>query len=238
VYARRTVDGRVLDFGVSGKLLMNALVMYDRQTESLWSQLLGRAVEGPLAGTELEPFPAIQTTWANWRALHPSTMALRTGGWRGDDPYTDYFDSPAAGVMGETRRDERRPAKALVTGALIGGQAVAYPWSDLARARVANDEVAGVGVLVVHDPRVRTTTLFERDAGGRRLTFSAAPGGAEPLVLEDAETGTRWLAWTGAAIDGPLAGRTLARIPATTAFWFAWKDYYPNTRLFTAGAGG
>ena len=43
MYAR-DIAGQELNFGVSGKLIMNALVMFDRQTETLWSQFLGEAV--------------------------------------------------------------------------------------------------------------------------------------------------------------------------------------------------
>lgn len=62
MYARE-VEGRTLTFGVSGKLILNALVMYDRQTDSLWSQFLGVAVQGPLAGTKLEVLPSVLTDW-------------------------------------------------------------------------------------------------------------------------------------------------------------------------------
>ena len=73
----REIEGQEYTFGVSGKLIMNVLVMYDRQTDSLWSQLLGEAVEGPLAGTKLTFIESLQTTWAEWKALHPNTLALQ-----------------------------------------------------------------------------------------------------------------------------------------------------------------
>ena len=60
----REIDGQEVSFGVSGKLIMNVLVMYDRETDSLWSQLLGQAVAGPMKGTKLEFIEALQTTWA------------------------------------------------------------------------------------------------------------------------------------------------------------------------------
>jgi hypothetical protein len=42
---------------------MNALVMYDHQSNTLWSQLLSQGVKGPLLNRDLEIVPAIQTTW-------------------------------------------------------------------------------------------------------------------------------------------------------------------------------
>jgi hypothetical protein len=110
VYSRE-IDGQEYSFGVSGKLIMNVLVMYDRETGSLWSQLLGEAVEGELKGTNS-----------------------------------------------------------------------------------------------LSDP--------------------------EALTLSDAETGSIWEGLTGLAIDGPLAGEQLTRVKSTSSFWFGWKDWYPETRVY------
>ena len=86
----REIDGQEYDFGVSGKLIMNVLVMYDRQTESLWSQLLGEAVEGELKGTKLEYFPSVMTTWDEWKTRFPDTVALVKGFAGSRDPYVSY----------------------------------------------------------------------------------------------------------------------------------------------------
>ena len=65
---------------MSGKLIMNALVMYDRQTDTLWSQFLSQGVRGPLSGTQLEIVPSLQTSWEQWLELHPDTQLLDKGG--------------------------------------------------------------------------------------------------------------------------------------------------------------
>jgi hypothetical protein len=236
VYARPEIDGERLDFGVSGKLIMNALVMYDRQTESYWSQILGRAVRGELAGRELEIVPYVQTTWANWKALHPDTLALETSE-AVRDPYEGYYEAPRAGVIGESRRDQRLPLKAMVTGAVVGDQPVVWPWDAIAAADgVVNDTVSGEPLLLVHDEAVRTTVVWRREVDGRPLTFAPDPehGDASGLqrLIVDAETGTRWRAWTGTAIEGELAGAQLEQLPATSVFWFGWKDFYPETLIY------
>lgn len=79
VYARE-VAGMELTFGVSGKLIMNALVMYDRQTETLWSQFLGQAMEGELAGETLGIMASQLVMWSTWKEEHPDTLVLDTGG--------------------------------------------------------------------------------------------------------------------------------------------------------------
>ena len=87
----REIDGQEYTFGVSGKLIMNALVMYDRQTKSLWGQIIGEAVDGPLAGTKLEFIPAIHTTWSNWKEMHPDTTALAKGYSGSFSNYRSYY---------------------------------------------------------------------------------------------------------------------------------------------------
>ena len=131
MYAR-DIEGETLTFGVSGKLIMNALVMFDRQTETLWSQFLGEAVEGPLRGTPLEVVPAVLTRWESWRQLHPDTTALDQGG-PVIDAYSGYYFSPQAGVIGERNRDDRLVGKELVHGVVVPQGRKAYAHRFLAK---------------------------------------------------------------------------------------------------------
>jgi hypothetical protein len=79
---------------------------------------------------------------------------------------------------------------------------------------------------------------FRRDVDGRALTFHRlAPEGAA-WVMEDRETGSRWNALTGEAAAGPLAGRTLAPVPATQAFLSSWRELYPGGVLWRAPPAG
>jgi len=239
VYARQ-VEGypEPLTFGVSGKLIMNVLVMFDRQTDTLWSQILGQAVEGELAGAKLEPLAATQTTWANWRDLHPETVALDKGYRGARDSYTGYYRSGRAGVIGETRKDKRLPTKELGIGLVINGQPAYYPFSRLAEERVVNDTVAGLPILVVFQPEIATALVFKREVDGQELTFAAADSASSRFVLKDVETGSRWTALTGGVLDGPLDGSSLERVPATTSFWFGWKDFHPDTYVYGVSASG
>lgn len=224
----REIDGEEFTFGVSGKLIMNVLVMYDRQTNTLWSQLLGEAVEGPLKGTKLEFLPSWQTTWEDWKTQHPDTVALRKGFSSGREPYASYFNSSAAGVIGETISDDRLYVKEFVIGVEHQDEAVAYPFSVLNDEPAVNDVVGDVPVLVTFYADTATGVVFERTLNGQILTFSGGPD----LVLTDQETGSTWDGRSGLATDGPLAGEQLTRIKSTRSFWFGWKDFYPETRVY------
>ncbi len=231
MYAR-DIGERRLDFGVSGKLIMNALVMFDRQTETLWSQFLGRAVEGPLVGTELTPLPAALMRWKSWRALHPDTTALDQGGVV-IDAYSNYYLRPDAGVIGERNRDERLFPKTLVLGLVLPEGRKAYAHHRLADAPALNDRVGGRSVLIAWDGEARAAAAFAPSVEGRALTFEAADPAADGAArLRDRETGTIWAALTGEALEGELAGRRLEPLPAFAVFWFAWSDYFPDTLLY------
>ena len=230
----REVDGQVLTFGVSGKLIMNALVMYDRETDTLSSQFLRMGVKGPMAGVVLDVVPVTQMTWAGWREFHRDTVVLDARGGFGFDLYDSYYSSGSAGVLGETVTDDRVGRKELVLGVGAGENAKAYPFRLLGARPVVNDSVAGQDLLVFFDPTTDTALVFDRRVNGTALTFRVeGDGGGVHTVLVDDETGSRWIAFTGSAIDGQLKGQVLARIPSHLSFWFAWKDWNPDTKLFT-----
>jgi hypothetical protein len=227
VYSRQ-VDDRVLEFGVSGKLMRNVLVMYDRQTESLWPQLLGRAVEGPLAGSELDYIASRLTTWADWKERHPNTVALVKGYSGSFDPYDSYYSSRAAGAIGETVRDDRLETKEFILGIVHQGQAKAYPFRTLSQDPIVNDQFAGLALLIVFDADSASGVVFDRRVEGEVLDFRQADG----LELIDEQTGSRWDGLQGVAINGPLEGVELGSVRNTAAFWFGWKDIYPDTELY------
>ena len=213
---------------------MNALVMYDHQTRTLWSQFLSKGVEGELAGVELDMLPATQTTWAAWLELHPDTKVLdKGGGGRIADPYALYYEDGRAGVLGETNPDDRLPAKALVMGVSIDGASKAYALDALSGVNALNDTFADQEVLAFYDDATATALIFDRNVNGTPLTFSAqgVPNGVQTILVDD-QTGSRWSAFSGRALDGELQGATLKRISSHLSFWFAWSDWHPQTQLY------
>ncbi len=216
---------------MSGKLINNALVMYDRETRSLWSQFLSFSVQGEFEGTPLEPVPLVLTTWEQWTAQHPETVALRKPSSSSRDQYEGYYLNNDAGVIGEKIGDNRLDRKELVLGLGFDDGPKAFPHSELEKTRVVNDEAAGQKTVVYYQTESSTALAYGREVDGQELTFRLeSSGGQEWLV--DLETGTRWLPFTGQAVEGPLLGSSLPRRHAVNVFWFAWTDFYPETELF------
>ena len=228
----------MLTFGVSGKLIMNGLVMFDRETGSLWAHINGQAVDGALKGTELTIVPALQTTWEQWRTAHPETLVLDKRGSYTSDPYWSYYSGSSTGIIGETVQDLRLPAKELVVGVSFGGVSKAYPFSELAMDPIVNDTVNGVPVVVTFDETSATGAVFNPVVEGARLDFkNAGESLGSSLLIEDLQTGSTWNPVTGKAQKGPLNGTTLERLASHYEFWFSWKDYRPDTELYLGTDG-
>ncbi len=162
-----------LNFGVSGLLYNSDLLMYDRNTESLWSQISGEAVAGRLVGTKLPRLPLAHTTWRDWQARQPDTLVMR-----GHPKFTrDYRRNPYPGYAKSRRLyfevSHRAPAdfhpKEMVLGIVIGTDVKAYPFSELERHGQASfsDRVGAHDVIVEWD--LENQSAAARTADGETL---------------------------------------------------------------------
>jgi hypothetical protein len=230
VYAR-TLAGRTLSFGVSGMLWRENLVMYDRETDSWWAQATGRAIRGPLEGSTLRMLPSDMMTWKEWRTRHPDTLVLskiESGRAQGtSDVYTRYHGSGNLGVTGRTRLEGRGVGvKTLVLGFRFDGRAFAAVLDDLATEPVLIASAPGEPFVIVATPDGSGARAFR--AGPHR--FAVRKGSGAP-VLVDESTGSEWNAFEGVATSGTLATTRLELVPATLAYWFAWRAFFPDTTL-------
>jgi hypothetical protein len=207
----------------------NGLVMFDRETDSFWLQMLGEAVYGPMLGTKLEYLPAFQTTWEDWKNTHPDTLALEKGYFGDYDPYLNYFEFDYAGVVSPNRIDNRLHQKEFVIVVEHLGRRVAFPFSVLSLEPIANHFVGETPILAVFNDQTATGVAYLRTLpDGQVLNFKVMDG----MTLLDEETGSTWNGISGEAINGPLAGTQLTRARSTLSFWFAWFDFYPDTDIY------
>lgn len=240
----RRAAGRVLTFGVSGRLYNSDLVMFDRQTRSLWPQLEGRAVAGVLTGTRLRAYPVQTVPWGEWRDAHPDGLVLNrnTGHDRayGQNPYTSYDRPGTKPFLLDVDPDGRLPAKARVVGLGEGRDAVAVTTDRLLRDGTLELSVRGSPVVLFAEPGqasaldkatiaagrdVGVTGAFSPLLGGRHLTFVRSNGG-----FVDKQTGTTWSV-LGRGERGPLTGSQLRPVTFVDTFWFAWALFQPATHI-------
>ena len=245
----RRIDGQVLDFGVSGMLRNSDLVMYDRQTETLWQQFTGEALVGDLVGDTLKVLPAQIVSFRQAREAAPEALVLsrETGYDRpyGQNPYAGYDDVDKAPFLYDGPEDGRLPPMQRVVAVERDGAARAYPTNVTRAQRVIADTLAGEPLVVFHaegattalgdaaiaearevgstgvfDPRVTTPE------GRRELTFQHSDG-----RFIDQQTGSTWTI-TGEAVEGPLAGQRLRPLRHGDYFAFAWFAFQPQTTVY------
>lgn len=150
----RTLNGEAVEFGTSGKLYNSNLVMYDRKTDTYWSQIDGNAIVGELAGQELQAISIDTVVWRDWRAVHNDAIVLskETGHIRnyGNDPYGSYYEDSFL-FFPVDAEDDRVSAKTVVYGIEIDGRYKAYRASDISELKEFQDEFAGVALKISED---------------------------------------------------------------------------------------
>ena len=225
----RTVGSRTLTFGVSGMLFRDALVMFDRETDTLWTHVDGQAIEGPLAGRSLVPVAAVHATWKQWKALYPNSLVLKKrGNFR--SPYESYNrNSRQLGIFGRRNLDERLPGKERILGIRADDVAMVFPVGKVRNARIVQAQIGSLPVVLAA-PEDFPVVAYDRRVNDRTLTFSLSE--TKPAALRDVETGTVWRLSDGLAVKGPLKGRQLIRVVAHPAFWFGWRGYFPHSKIW------
>jgi hypothetical protein len=220
----RNIEGKTLTLEASGRLYRDALILADRETDSLWTQEKGEAVEGPLEGKELPVLPGgVTTTWARWRELHPDTLVLKKpqGMRQTSSVYAGYFSDPEKiGVFGSKLEDRRLEPKAEVLGLELGGQSRAYPYSLIEKTPLLVDELGGVRVLLAHSTKLAAPVAF------------LVPEGLDALEREGDRLTAGEQAWdlaTGKRLAG--SGPQLEPVAAVRSFWYAWVRFHPDTTI-------
>ncbi|MCK5660024.1 MAG: DUF3179 domain-containing protein [Methanosarcinales archaeon] len=150
----RVINGETVEFGTSGKLYNSNLVMYDRKTNSYWTQIDGLAIVGELTGTSLTPISIDTVVWRDWKRTHSDYEVLsQDTGFRrayGTDPYGNYYEDSYLFFPVENE-DERIHPKTVIFGIEVDGSYRAYREDDLKELKVIDDTINGVSIIVERD---------------------------------------------------------------------------------------
>ncbi len=234
----RTLDGEAWSFGTSGRLLRSNLVMYDRQTRTLWSQFTGEALWGDPAvvGRELVRVPTQTLGWATFREAFPDGTVLSRdsvpGRAYGANPYPSYEDNPSSFLFRGERSDALSPDERVV-GVGDDQDAVAVPLSVLMEDEAVTVEVGGRALTIVWTPG-QVSALDSREvADGREVgqTGAFAVDGLEPMGdgrFRDPATDAVHDV-TGRTLDGNAP--SLEAVALDDTFWFVWFAFRPDTRI-------
>ena len=240
----RRVGERLLDFGTSGALLNSSLVMYDRQTESLWSHYTGQAVVGHLTGTELDLIPVQTVSFEKFLSAHPDGQVLSfdTGHSRryGENPY-EFYDSNNRPFLFGGPLDDRLDPITRVVALRSDGEGAVIPYSVLAQRWVVPFAFAGRELVALYAPGTASALdspiIAEgRDVGATGVFVASIDG--RPLELSVNSDGWFVDAATGVAYDilgqpagGSDGGAPLESVEHLDTFWFAAAAFYPGAEI-------
>lgn len=241
----RRVDGVTLDFGVSGMLRNSDMVMYDRQSDSLWQQITGEGIVGGYTGSTLRMIPSQLISFGQFKEAYPQGQVLsrETGFQRdyGRNPYRAYeFGNGPIMPVRSSRKTSLRLMEKLVVVQDGKNAYRAYPVAQLARRGVIEDNVGGRPIALFYSSEglspVDAPAMAQSRPVGAVGVFSAdGPSGGYHFRrvkdrIEDRETGSMWNI-TGTAVDGTLKGTRLKPIEHGVYFVFAWLAFKPDTLI-------
>jgi hypothetical protein len=220
----RRVDDRWWSSARRGSLWNSALVMYDRQTETLWSHFTGQAIVGELTGTELDTFPVATVPWGDWRDANPDGLVLSrdTGFDRnyGRNPYPGYDDVDSPPFLFDGEVDGRYTAMTRIVGVELDGDALGVPLVALQEQRVMPATLADTDVVVFWQPARRRHSTPARSPAATTSgpPVCSARGRRSALTFEATATVRRRrdrldLEHPRHRVDGPLEGSQLDRDP-------------------------
>lgn len=160
------IDGKITTFGVSGLLYNSDVLLYDRRTNSLWSQILNKAITGEMKGTTLTRINTQRTSLGAWKKLHPQTLVLSTNTGLARDyqrtPYAGYDKSNSLYFPVANKSDVLH-AKEWVLGVEVGGKFKAYPIQELAelKERKLEDQINKQRITLSWDKTVENVEIVD-----------------------------------------------------------------------------
>ena len=233
----RILEGKKTTFGVSGLLYNTNLILYDRLTDSYWSQMKNQCVAGDLVGNFPKNEILVETTYKTVKEMFQNAQVLsnKTGiystGQYAVYPYGDYKTNNNRLLFPINNVDNRVPGKERVLGVVVNNDAQAYRFSDFGNGtKVINTQIGGVAVVVVGSSQKNYCVAYKNNFlnGTTLLNFSTATEDGQ-IAFQDS-IGNQYNIM-GEVVSGPNVGERLEGTHSYMSFWFAWATFYPNTGL-------
>jgi hypothetical protein len=223
------------EFGVSGLLYNSNLILYDRNTDSNWPQMLMQSANGSKKGTFATQKVIFETTWEKFQLMYPQAQVLddNTGFSRNYDdyPYGNYRTGDKLLFNVENDDDSRLHKKERVLGVKVGSSTKAYNISEFSSdIEIINDSIRNTAVVIAGSSDDKYAVAFERTvADGTVLEFSAVYNQL-PIIMSDNEE-NQWDI-NGTAVSGPRAGEQLVTPFSYIVYWFAWASFYTDAPIY------
>lgn len=225
----RKIDGEVTTFGVSGLLYNSNLIPYDRATDSNWSQILNKSVNGLLSGTDIKTYDVVETTYETWKKWYPNSTvtSTNTGHTRsyGLYPYGNYKTSQNL-LFPISNTDNRLHPKERVLGVKLRNSTIAYPLNLFTGGKVIDDIVDFARIVAIGSKEENWVIAFDDP----RINDEPLELALNDGVITD-QLGNTWDKF-GEATEGPNKGEKLKKPLSFIGFWFSWSTFYENIVIY------
>ena len=226
-------DGVNTTFGVSGLLYNANLILYDRNTDSNWSQLKLESVNGNLIGDKPTLFSVVETTWGTWKTLYPDTKVLsaNTGINRNYEiyPYGDYKVNHERFIFRPSIINTSIPNKERVHAIIDGDKSKVYQFSNFSGGKAIKDVFNGKNYLIVGNESLIFS--FELTQQQTNINFHYDYNSSKNVLFKDSE-GNRWSVF-GKAVQGPKLNESIVNSKSVMSYWFAIAAFYPNPEIYS-----
>jgi len=223
--------GNSSTFGVSGLLYNANLILYDRNTDSHWSQLGLECVNGPLIRDVPELIDVVETNWGTWKALYPNSevLSIDTGFSRsyGNYPYGNYKTDHEFFIFSVSPRNNSLPNKERVYAIINDGKSKVYQFEKFKNGRIVVENFNGTTYLIVGDENIINSFVLESTTVD--LSFEYVFNNSEAFFKDN--EGNKWSVF-GTAIEGPRAGQVLKSTKSVVSYWFAIAAFYPSPEIY------
>lgn len=201
--------------------------MEDDQTGSLWSQVSGECIQGELMGKKLKQYPSDFSTYGEATKIPGILFLTKPEKGEGQSPYKKYFeDRGKVGIFGTVFYDSLLEAKDKVYGLRRGETQLAVPAAIFENAPVYLIKLEDVTLLVLSDGESRVACKIVPPSFGSDIRLKVTPG---RFWLENGSDEKARITFEGPT---QVEGQPLSSYPVVTAFWFAWKSFFPNSEIY------
>ena len=230
---RSLAGGSFSNFGVSGLLYNTNLILYDRATDSNWSQILQQCVNGESIGEVPEKLSIIESDWKTWKASFPNSLVLteQTGFDKpyGTYPYPSYRTNHNFFLFTPSPLNPALPNKQRVFAVLDNTtKSRVFKFSDFIGGNAIRDTFFNSDYLIVGDENL--IVAFKVSGTISNLTFTYDYDETETFFKDN--EGNKWNMF-GDAIEGPRTGQKLSSAKSVTSMWFAVAAFFPNPDIYS-----
>jgi Protein of unknown function (DUF3179) len=229
----RNIGGTVTTFGVSGLLYNSNLIPYDRATNSNWSQMKMKCVNGKLEGTDFDYIHTFETSWKTWKKIFPNAqvVASNTGFNRQYSayPYGTYRSDESL-IFPIANENNELSLKERVHGIIDDDKVYAIRFSLFENGTKLYTKQIGANNYIIVGSKSDNfiVSFFNTLQDGTTLNFELIENSL-PILLKD-NKGNKWDIF-GFAVEGNRKGEKLVPTKSFIAYWFAWATFYPDVSI-------